>query len=897
MNEEMINISTKALQEIYMLYELSITIGQSLNLNENCEKFIKAIHSKKNLDFVSVWIKNKWLLNPEDYGNASMVSAMPQFRVKEKSITLDHDIFHLLHAVEEVLVLADDNPDFQKVITEKNIERGIYAIYPMGNLGFIKLYSSNKDQHTKLDFQKLNGLIQKFAISIEACIAHQSSVENEQKISKIINSSLDAVVIVNAKGAVTHWNSQAEKTFGWTKQEVLYKPMHDFIIPDEYISAHVDGMANYFKTGHGPVLNQRIEITAKRKSGEIFDIELTVIPIVLSHTTIFGSFLRDITEVKKAKAALIEARENAEASSLAKERFMANMSHEFRTPLNAIMGMGDLLKETALNDVQSKYLKAINRSSENLAVIVNDILDISKIEQDKLTIEKIGFNFQDVINGVYDSELPKTKSKGIDLKIKIDPNIDKILKGDPVRLNQMLLNLVNNAIKFTQYGQVELICDLVSKDSKYNELKFVIKDSGIGIDKENLSSIFESFAQADDTITRRFGGTGLGLAIVKKLVEIHEASIEVESEKGKGTSFTILIKYEIGSQNDLPISELKEIDPESLVGLKVLLVEDHDINQVLAQSILNQFHIEVDIADNGLIAVNKLKDQRYDLVLMDMQMPEMDGLEATSIIRNELKLRLPIIGLSANAIESDQQKCLDAGMNDFITKPFKSTNLLNKITHYTKGSRSPRPVPTKSAGKCPVLHGPVESVKKPEEQQQLGKAKIDKDNNLEDSNLNKKGKCPVLHGPIESTTKEPKQEEPMEMENEEGTKDHQSKDSGIEQENESNAPLYSLQKLRKEAMGNEAFVTKMSRMFVDRIPDSIEKIVNHHEEQDWPRVYAIAHKLKPSIDMLDIHSLKPVVREIENAAKNVEDLESLPALIDKLKIDCLKVVDHLKQKI
>lgn len=354
------------------------------------------------------------------------------------------------------------------------------------------------------------------------------------------------------------------------------------------------------------------------------------------------------------------------------------MSHEIRTPMNAIIGMAGLIAHTPLSDRQTSYINAIRTSANNLLVIINDVLDFSKIESGKLELESIGFELSQVVDTLVETIGHKAEEKGIALSSSIDKRISPIVMGDPVRLNQILLNLVNNAIKFTSEGFVDLQCICVKESYDSQTVEFRIQDTGIGISQNKMHTIYDSFSQEDESITRRFGGTGLGLSICKQIADLMGGSIHVESEKGKGSIFFFTVEFARGTDKDL-IKAGDEIIPTSLQGIKILLVEDHDINRYLAISILHEWKASVDIAENGVEAVAQARINTYDLILMDMQMPVMSGIEATRLIRNELKLSVPIIALTANAIKGDYEKCLEAGMNDYISKPFDPVRLFNKI--------------------------------------------------------------------------------------------------------------------------------------------------------------------------------------------------------------------------
>ena len=360
------------------------------------------------------------------------------------------------------------------------------------------------------------------------------------------------------------------------------------------------------------------------------------------------------------------------------------MSHEIRTPMNGILGMGRLLNSANLIGKHKDYLNSIQASAQNLIVIINDILDLSKIEAGKMELERIGFKLSDVIKNSTETVNYLAVEKDLFISIHSDETLNNIIiLGDPTRLNQILTNLLNNAVKFTSRGEVKLEAQIRSITETHIDVKFSISDTGIGIPEEKLASIFESFSQADSSTTRKFGGTGLGLSICKRLVELQNGEISVESSTKSGTTFHFNVPFEIGCESDIPIPD--EVLPgDSLKGTHVLLVEDHKINQVYAISILEDHGINVHLAENGKEAIDLLMKNEYDIILMDMQMPVMDGIEATQLIRTKLKMNIPIIALTANALAGESDKCIQVGMDDFVSKPFKDVELLNKISKFLK---------------------------------------------------------------------------------------------------------------------------------------------------------------------------------------------------------------------
>jgi signal transduction histidine kinase/ActR/RegA family two-component response regulator len=422
-------------------------------------------------------------------------------------------------------------------------------------------------------------------------------------------------------------------------------------------------------------------------------------------TTLLFFVYRNYIYQRKATEAMALARARAEQSEKFKEKFLANMSHEIRTPMNAVLGMANLVLDTSLNDKQKNYISAIKKSSENLLVILNDILELSKLEAGKMHLEKLPFHLREQVNHVMDIMRFKADEKGLQFTAKVADDVPAVLNGDATRLSEVLFNLLGNAIKFTSKGFVKLEVTVVNSNAQIPtsavqpsqaetdscSLEFKIKDTGIGMTEEQQQRIFESFVQGDADISRKYGGTGLGLAISKTLIELQGGSICVKSEAGKASEFTIIIPYQTASESDIvKPEEKKEEDYSALKKLKVLIVEDNDFNQVVIKDTLENLApgISVSIAANGKIAVEMMPQLGFDMILMDVHMPEMDGYEATRFIRNNLKINIPIIALTASVIRGDLDKCTEAGMNGYIPKPFKREELLDELIKHLPNSKT-----------------------------------------------------------------------------------------------------------------------------------------------------------------------------------------------------------------
>ena len=388
----------------------------------------------------------------------------------------------------------------------------------------------------------------------------------------------------------------------------------------------------------------------------------------------------DITEQKKLQSDLILARKEAEESARSKQVFLANMSHEIRTPMNAIIGMSHQLAKTQLSEQQRMFLEIIHTAADNLLVVVNDVLDVSKMNAGKLTIETIGFYLKDVIDRAIHVVEHKAEEKGLQIGIEYyDAKIAPVQLGDPYRINQILLNLLSNAVKFTNKGSVSLRCFVQSETADSQKITIEVRDTGIGMEAEFVNRIFDAFYQEYSSTTRKYGGTGLGMHICKQLIEMMGGTIEVKSKKKVGTAVTITLDCAIGKVDDIQRNEIMPYEAKLLNGRKILVADDNDMNRLLITVVFKNYDTHVLEAKNGKEAVDLLRHEAVDAVLMDIQMPVMDGVQATKIIREELKSNVPIIALTANAVKSDHEKYLACGMNSYVLKPFHEDDLIKAI--------------------------------------------------------------------------------------------------------------------------------------------------------------------------------------------------------------------------
>jgi len=490
----------------------------------------------------------------------------------------------------------------------------------------------------------------------------------------VVEDGSDIIFIVDYDGNILYHNNSAFEVLGYRAKSLIGKNFFSYIAPHDTIT-----FKKKFLTSQKKVYNDKVEFQFLCKDNSYRYLEFNSINLKQKEK-LNGLILdcRDITQRKRDAVELVRLQK-------AKELFLANISHEIRTPINGIAGMASLLKLEQNPEERQTYLNAIKTSADNLKVIINDILDLASIESGKLNFEKVPFNLMDVLPSIVNTFKYQTKEKRISIDFAIDEKSNRILEGDPVRLNQMLINLVGNAVKFTYNGSVLVNCSVIKESKSTTWIELSVKDTGVGIPEEKLATIFDSFSQADESITRKFGGTGLGLTIVKQLVELQKGKIIVQSKEHVGSVFTLQIPYANGKTTARKKTGLSARNngemSTSLKRLHILLVEDNDINRLYAQSILRNWNCIADIAENGLVAIERLKNKVYDVVLMDIQMPVMDGYEATRAIRSMPAPvnSIPIIALTANATKADVEKCLKAGMNDYLSKPFTPEDLFRKL--------------------------------------------------------------------------------------------------------------------------------------------------------------------------------------------------------------------------
>jgi PAS domain S-box-containing protein len=792
-------------RELSLLYELSLSIGGTLDLKKTSEDFLKVWMRQKNIDFGSIWIKNKHL-DLENPNQFSLIFAHPHFLVIDQTETLPDDFADTLKQEKAIQVNTEDTY-FQYFKKEKNIKSGSYWFLEIPNLGFIKFFFYEKNPSQKSfnlrETKKTEKVLGKLSIALQSCLLHNKVItETEQKnkyqkeikkLALVAEKTDNAIIITDAKGLIEWANDGFMRISGYTIEEAIGKTPGSLLQGPETNQETKAYIRNQIKEEK----SFRAELLNYSKTGNKYWIEISIQPIYDDNGLLinFIAVESDITDRKNKEVELNEAKEKAEESGRIKQEFLSVVSHEIRTPLNGIIGMSNLLQKTQLSPQQSDYLNTIQISSENLSLIINSILDFSKIESGLLNIQAIPFNLKKILQNIINSNEFKAEQKGLGLFLKLDPKVDSHLIGDGIRLSQVLLNLISNAIKFTILGKIELEIRLVSKMNNALVLEFIVEDTGKGIPDKMQKIIFESFTQEDSSLGRKYGGTGLGLSISQKLVSLMGGELKLTSQENVGTKVSFILGFPI-NQEPTSLPEKSTVSDNVLIGKKILLVEDNTMNQFFAQKLLEGWGIKVDIANNGKEGVEMFGRKHYDCILMDIQMPEMDGFQATKIIRQENKY-IPIIALTALSVEEEADNFKSAGMNDYITKPFEAEYLKKKLIEY-------------------MLVYQSYSISSPKSKQII------------------------------------------------------------------TVQTYNNSLLTQMMKGNQVQIRQMEQLFVNQAEEVMKQMHQYFLLENWKEIGLIAHKLKASIDMLQITNLKQVIRKLESIEKNKTEKRVVDELINNV---------------
>ncbi|WP_109121598.1 PAS domain-containing hybrid sensor histidine kinase/response regulator [Azospirillum sp. TSO22-1] len=509
--------------------------------------------------------------------------------------------------------------------------------------------------------------------------------ESEERLNAMVENAVDAIITIDDRGLVQSVNPACLHMFGYTAEEMLGRNIH-LLMPSHHAIHHDELMRASRRSAPYDVVGRSRELVARHKDGAEVLIEMGISEVRVNNRCFYTGVIRDITERKRAQQALVDAnvyleqrvaertaeveaaRRKAEEAARAKADFLATMSHEIRTPMNGILGMVRLLLDTALDTEQRDYAQTVLYSGEALLTILNDILDMSKLEAGRLELERVDLDLKRLVGSVAALMSSRAAEKGLTLETRVAPDIRRFVRGDPTRLRQVLLNLVSNAVKFTERGGVAIAVD-EDVEAEAGGVRFTVTDTGIGVPDAVRPHLFTEFFQGDSSISRRFGGTGLGLAICKRIVGLMGGEIGVDSRPGGGSAFWFTVPLEAAAAPD--DDDAPEPVAVRLRPLRVLLAEDNPVNRKVAVALLARQGHAVTVAGDGAEALDRVRRERFDVVLMDMQMPRMDGLEAARRIRALPGTRgaVPIVALTANALAGDAERCLAAGMSDYVPKP------------------------------------------------------------------------------------------------------------------------------------------------------------------------------------------------------------------------------------
>ncbi|HUI42180.1 MAG TPA: PAS domain S-box protein, partial [Terriglobia bacterium] len=619
---------------------------------------------------------------------------------------------------------AADRPASRALRTRQPVRDVMMGIYRRRSDDWVWLLASAEPQMAE------DGSIRNVVCTLNditaRCRAEEALRESEQRTRIIVDTALDAVVTADESGRVTGWNRRAEEMLGWPREEALGRPWVELVIPARFRGECERRYQRFLTTGDHPAANRRSELLALRRDGSEFPAELSIAPARAGGRWILSGFLRDVTERKRAEAELLKAKEAAEAASQAKSEFLANVSHEIRTPMNGIIGMTELALDGPLSEEQREYLTMAKSSADSLLAVINDILDFSKIEAGKLSLSESAFDLRQCLDEAVKPLVFRARAKSLGWTCEVAGEVPKAVVGDPTRLRQIIINLVANAIKFTDRGHVGLRVELDSQDDAGLRLRFSVSDTGIGIPLEKQKLIFEAFSQADSSTSRKYGGTGLGLTICARLAEMMGGEIGLESEAGRGATIHFTARFGVASaaaEASLDAGAPSADEPAAAgvpksfapIGppLRILLAEDNPVNQKIAQRWIEAQGHAVELVGNGRDVVDRVSLEAFDLVLMDVQMPIMDGVEATTAIRfREVATgrHLPIVAVTAHAMPGDREKYLALGMDGYLAKPIRRERLLAVIEEFCA---KPGRQAASAAAAAPAVHSGPDAAPEP----------------------------------------------------------------------------------------------------------------------------------------------------------------------------------------
>lgn len=835
----------RIIQEISVLYELSLAVGNSLGARENCQQFLDVLTRRKGLSFASVWVKESSSSFASIENTAfRLLYGTPYSRMNEQVMKNDHPIFRILG--EQDFIIVDKEPSFSYVIQEKNVAKGSYAIFRLGNFGFLKLFRiASAISFSRLELSQLKNVINKFSVSLAGCFAFEKlQVETkerqiaEQKLRAsndryfdLFENIYDVLLTINDKGQITQSNRAGRQLLGIKEGDKGQLLLKEFIHPED-----AERSAQYFKQLEEKGYYSDYEGRIITRDGDIRYVQVNSTAIYEDGKFV-GSrdMVRDITTRKQSELALRKAKREAEQARLAEQQFLANMSHEIRTPMNAVIGMTHLLGETLLDKDQKEYLDSLQFSANHLLGLINNILDLSKIEAGEIVLESNIFDLKEQLQMLQQTFQLKLNKKEIDVIFEIEPDVPQKLIGDSIRLNQILSNLLGNSAKFTHKGHIGVKTQKVKYEQNFVWLCFNVFDTGIGINPSKIDFIFENFKQANLEVSRKYGGTGLGLSIVKQLVHIQGGKIEVESEPNIGTTFFIHLPFAVApdSREEMALygSEKTMEYKKNITGTSILVVEDNDMNQRLIKRILSKWDCIFEIANNGLEGVQLAKQKKYDVILMDIHMPEMDGVEATNKIRNlasSKNRKTPIIALTAAALMDEKKKVFEAGMNDFMVKPFAPQELKKTILKH-----------------------------------------LDESKNAKEE----------VNPSYQTVISPPKETDDI--------NDHD------------------LSYLYEISGGDKAFMAHMIETFIGEVPRNVNELASSLLQKDYTKLSKTAHRIKPNLLIMGLPGLEVFAKKLEQGIKkgglqNIQIEQFTNELIQGLQQKCPvleKALDYLKSQL